>query len=144
MSDCTLMSRAGSLICHHHLMLVSTRLLIFTFCVNICKMTINVTIIFKSDLLVSLFAWLLPSSESPNQIFIFINIFSLSWTFALISFSHWGEEAFWLVISFLCSQLIVFFVCVFFVADFIHEQDRPLSRQDFTLWATPAVIPATV
>ncbi|XP_023277968.1 guanine nucleotide-binding protein G(o) subunit alpha-like isoform X2 [Seriola lalandi dorsalis] len=30
------------------------------------------------------------------------------------------------------------------VHDFIHEQDRPFSRQDFTLWTTSAVIPATV
>ncbi|XP_037619292.1 guanine nucleotide binding protein (G protein) alpha v1 isoform X2 [Sebastes umbrosus] len=30
------------------------------------------------------------------------------------------------------------------IHDFIHEQDRPISRQDFTLWATSAVVPATV
>lgn len=31
-----------------------------------------------------------------------------------------------------------------FITDFIHEQVRPLSGQDLTLWATPAVVPATV
>lgn len=42
-----------------------------------------------------------------------------------------------------CSQLI-FFLCMFLIADSIHEQNRPFSRKDFTLWATSEVVPATV
>lgn len=53
--DCSLMCGARSLISHHHPILVSTQLLIFTFNINICEVTINMTIISGTDLSVSSF-----------------------------------------------------------------------------------------
>lgn len=70
MIDCTLMTGARSLIRHRHAALVPTKLLIFTFCLNICKVTANVAITFEWDSLVSSFGWLLQRYrwDSPNQI----------------------------------------------------------------------------
>lgn len=58
--DCTLMSGARSLICHHPMRVSSIdRATDFQFWVNICKLTINVAIIFEYDWLVSWFGLLL-------------------------------------------------------------------------------------
>lgn len=100
-------------------------------------MTTNVVITFEWDSSVSSFGWLLQRYrwDSPNQIntLFFLVIFLIDFPFLS------GEEAFER-----SADCGFFCVCVSFIADFIHEQDRPFPRQDFTLWATPEVIPATV
>lgn len=117
-------------------------------CTCISKMTMHMTIMFESLYLFVYIYWFQFVSycytksnhhslffPSWSQIdFLFEDTFDLWWASFALS---------WLWLCVCVCMCVCVFVC-FLIADFIHEQDRPFSRQDFALWTTPAFVSATV